>query len=82
MVTWLAPPHTVTNIRRRQPSHHPGVAAVRHRRIPMQQDDQADTTQAGESSRHTDNFDAGADPGITEELLVEEISIDGMCGVY
>ncbi len=22
------------------------------------------------------------DPGIAEELLVEEVSIDGMCGVY
>jgi mycofactocin precursor len=22
------------------------------------------------------------DPGITGELLVEEVSIDGMCGVY
>ena len=21
-------------------------------------------------------------PGITEELLIEEVSIDGMCGVY
>ena len=48
----------------------------------MQQDDQADTTRAGASSRHTDDLDTGADPGITEELLVEEISIDGMCGVY
>jgi mycofactocin precursor len=82
MVTGLAPPHTVTNIRRRWPSHHPGVATVRHRRIPMQQDDRADTAQAGASSRHTDDLDTGADPGITEELLVEEISIDGMCGVY
>jgi mycofactocin precursor len=25
---------------------------------------------------------AGTDPEDTEELLVEEISIDGMCGVY
>jgi mycofactocin precursor len=24
----------------------------------------------------------GEDPGLIEELLVEEISIDGMCGVY
>jgi mycofactocin precursor len=48
----------------------------------MQQDDRADTAQAGASLRHTDDPDTGADPGITEELLVEEISIDGMCGVY
>ncbi|MDQ6839606.1 MAG: mycofactocin precursor MftA [Actinomycetota bacterium] len=25
---------------------------------------------------------ADDDPGVEEELLVEEISIDGMCGVY
>jgi mycofactocin precursor len=48
----------------------------------MQQDNRADTTQPGTSSRHTDDLDPGDDPGITEELLVEEISIDGMCGVY
>jgi mycofactocin precursor len=24
----------------------------------------------------------GEEAGITEELLVEEVSIDGMCGVY
>ncbi len=48
----------------------------------MQQDNRADTTQAGASSRSNDDLDTGDDPGITEELLVEEISIDGMCGVY
>lgn len=48
----------------------------------MEHDDQADTAQAGAASRQTDNLDTGAGPGITEELLVEEISIDGMCGVY
>jgi mycofactocin precursor len=26
--------------------------------------------------------EAGSDTTLTEELLVEEISIDGMCGVY
>lgn len=26
--------------------------------------------------------EATADAGVEEELLVEEISIDGMCGVY
>ncbi|MEV6229809.1 mycofactocin precursor MftA [Saccharopolyspora shandongensis] len=25
---------------------------------------------------------AAAEPAIEEELLVEEVSIDGMCGVY
>jgi mycofactocin precursor len=51
----------------------------------MQQDNRADTTRADASSRNTeatDDLDTGDDPGITEELLVEEVSIDGMCGVY
>jgi mycofactocin precursor len=48
----------------------------------MQQDDGADTAQTHASSRDTGDFGGGDDPGITEELLVEEISIDGMCGVY
>jgi len=33
----------------------------------------------------TEDSDAGApadEPLVSEELLVEEISIDGMCGVY
>ncbi|QIZ39729.1 mycofactocin precursor MftA [Saccharopolyspora sp. ASAGF58] len=25
---------------------------------------------------------AAADPAVEEDLLVEEVSIDGMCGVY
>ena len=38
------------------------------------------TTEAPES---TDATDVIADDGfVEEELLVEEISIDGMCGVY
>jgi mycofactocin precursor len=48
----------------------------------MQQDNRADPTQADASSRDTDDLDTGDDLGVTEELLVEEISIDGMCGVY
>jgi mycofactocin precursor len=48
----------------------------------MQQDDRANTTQTHASSCDTDDLGSGDDPGITEELLVEEISIDGMCGVY
>jgi len=51
----------------------------------VQQDSRADTAQADSSSRSTDvtdGPDTGDDPGITEELLVEEVSIDGMCGVY
>jgi mycofactocin precursor len=51
----------------------------------MQQDNRAGTTQDDASWRNTevtDDLGAGDDPGITEELLVEEVSIDGMCGVY
>ena len=56
----------------------------------MQQDTRADTSPAGAPSRATGvGRDPGVgqepeigDPGIIEELLVEEVSIDGMCGVY
>ena len=51
----------------------------------MQQDIRADRSPADGSAPGTDvtsEPDTGDDPGITEELLVEEISIDGMCGVY
>ncbi|MGD0375694.1 MAG: mycofactocin precursor MftA [Streptosporangiaceae bacterium] len=51
----------------------------------MQQDTRADRSQADTASRSADTTgDSGVDddPGITEELLVEEVSIDGMCGVY
>jgi|CZKT01.1.fsa_nt_gi mycofactocin precursor len=51
----------------------------------MQQDIRADASPAAAPSPGTDvsdDLDAGQDPRITEELLVEEISIDGMCGVY
>jgi mycofactocin precursor len=51
----------------------------------MQQDTRADISQADTASRSADATDDRGiddDPGITEELLVEEVSIDGMCGVY
>lgn len=48
----------------------------------MHQDTRADRSTADTSSRGTDLDDTGDDTGITEELLVEEVSIDGMCGVY
>jgi mycofactocin precursor len=51
----------------------------------MQQDTRADRSQAETASCSadaTDGPDSADDPGITEELLVEEVSIDGMCGVY
>ena len=51
----------------------------------MQQDTRADASPADAPSRGggvTDGPAIGDDPGISEDLLVEEISIDGMCGVY
>ncbi len=51
----------------------------------MQQDTRADRSTADTASRGpdlTDERGTGDDPGLTEELLVEEVSIDGMCGVY
>ena len=51
----------------------------------MQQDTRADRSPAETAPRSvhvTDGPDGADDPGITEELLVEEVSIDGMCGVY
>ena len=52
----------------------------------MQQDTIADFAPADPRSSSSDIFDdlldLGEDPGLTEELLVEEVSIDGMCGVY
>jgi mycofactocin precursor len=38
-------------------------------------------TPAPEAAAETDNSDA-ADDAVEDELLIEEISIDGMCGVY
>jgi len=35
-----------------------------------------------EPALDTDTNVEGAEAGVEEELLVEEISIDGMCGVY
>jgi len=51
----------------------------------MQQDTRADRSPAETAPRSADvidGHDGVDDPGITEELLVEEVSIDGMCGVY
>lgn len=51
----------------------------------MQQDTRADRSPADAAPRSadvTDGHDGVDDPGIIEELLVEEVSIDGMCGVY
>ena len=47
----------------------------------MQQDIQADALAAAASSPDDDVSDV-QEPVIIEELLVEEVSIDGMCGVY
>jgi len=51
----------------------------------MQQDTRAGRSQADTASRSADIADDRSiddDSGVTEELLVEEVSIDGMCGVY
>lgn len=47
----------------------------------MQQDTRADAPAAAPPRPDTDPSDS-QEPGIVEELLVEEVSIDGMCGVY
>jgi len=38
--------------------------------------------QNSTNSVHAQDSDSAEDSLVTEELLVEEISIDGMCGVY
>ncbi len=51
----------------------------------MQQDIRAESPPPAAPARSADTSadrDSGQGPPITEELLVEEISIDGMCGVY
>ena len=52
----------------------------------MQQDTRADMPPACTAAHNADvTSEPGRcedDAGITEELLVEEVSIDGMCGVY
>jgi mycofactocin precursor len=48
----------------------------------MQQDTRADATPADAPPRASDDLDAGREAEIAAELLVEEVSIDGMCGVY
>lgn len=40
------------------------------------------TPDAATSTAEAVPADGGEDPQIDEELLIEEISIDGMCGVY
>jgi mycofactocin precursor len=49
----------------------------------MQQDTRADPSPVGADHDLGLGQEPGTgEPGITEELLVEEVSIDGMCGVY
>ena len=46
-------------------------------------DPTSSTLSAGpDGSRRQDGDDVGTSPLIEEELLVEDVSIDGMCGVY
>ena len=44
---------------------------MEQRAVTIDADDAIDVAEHGD-----------AEPGIVEELLIEEISIDGMCGVY
>jgi mycofactocin precursor len=44
--------------------------------------DRSPVSTAASDPGLADERGTGDDPVITEELLVEEISIDGMCGVY
>jgi mycofactocin precursor len=37
---------------------------------------------AADDTQHADSAEGAGDAEQAEELLVEEISIDGMCGVY
>jgi mycofactocin precursor len=57
----------------------------------MQQNTRADASPAdaspagaspADAPRVSDDLGAGREPEIAAELLVEEVSIDGMCGVY
>ena len=52
----------------------------------MQQNTRADPSPAdaspADAPRVSDDLDPGQEHGIAAELLVEEVSIDGMCGVY
>ena len=52
----------------------------------MHQNTRAGTPSAEAEPTGTDMSedprDLGGDLGLTEEMLVEEVSIDGMCGVY
>jgi mycofactocin precursor len=38
--------------------------------------------EAGTATVEDDAWDDAADEALLENLLVEEVSIDGMCGVY
>jgi mycofactocin precursor len=81
MVTRVARPLTVTNIGRKPADPYPPRLS---RRSVVQQDIPAD---AGPARATGPDLGPGAEPGIddpgtTGELLVEEVSIDGMCGVY
>lgn len=49
---------------------------------PIETDPGAVADAAVPTSSHTFRADAEEESQIDEELLIEEISIDGMCGVY
>lgn len=42
----------------------------------------AQTQQAAAPTQPPDGQDVAVEPAVMDELLVEDVSIDGMCGVY
>ena len=41
-----------------------------------------DARPAAAADTFADTFAEATDDGVDEDLLIEEVSIDGMCGVY
>ncbi|WP_210492853.1 mycofactocin precursor MftA [Patulibacter sp. SYSU D01012] len=48
----------------------------------MEPEDTTSTPAAAEDAADTTPVAAGADELVEQDLLVEDVSIDGMCGVY
>ncbi|WP_018157872.1 mycofactocin precursor MftA [Demetria terragena] len=49
----------------------------------MERTDQTETTESTVSTDAVEHADTSAPEGaVTAESLIEEVSIDGMCGVY
>jgi mycofactocin precursor len=57
-------------------------AANDRRRSTVSSDTSPARCRAGDTAQNAGKTSDSGDIGATEELLVEEVSIDGMCGVY